>query len=72
MTIRVVRRRGVDAAPPRVLRMRGIASPITGISGCSSSRGPVGSPVPGMTAGSMVGLGVGSMVGVGIGGGAGV
>ena len=38
ITISVVRRRGVEAMPPKVLRMRGIASPIIGIGSSSKSR----------------------------------
>ena len=75
MTIRVVRRRGVDAAPPSVPRIRGMAAPMTGIAGGSKcrriSRG-AGSTA-GNAIGSTVGVAVGAMVGVGIGmGGTGV
>ena len=49
MMISVARRRGLDAMSPRVWRIRGMASPITGTAGRSSSRlvGPsAGSTVP--------------------------
>ena len=69
MTISVVRRRGVDAAPPRVLRIRGMALPMTGIPGRSNSR-PLSrgaGSMAGNATGSRVGVAVGAMVGVGIG-----
>ena len=69
--ISVARRRGLDAMSPRVWRMRGMASPITGTAGRSSSRlvGPsAGSTVP-RVARTAVAVAVGSTVGVTVGAG---
>ena len=82
--ISVARRRGLDAMSPRVWRMRGMASPITGTAGRSNSRlvGPsAGSTVPSVARtavvvaiGSTVGVaaGIGMLVGMGTSVGAGV
>ena len=77
MKMSVARRRGVDAMPPRVSRMRGMASPTKGIAGCSKSRRVVcgaGSavgvevgPIVGAAVGASVDVGVGAVVGVGVG-----
>ena len=67
--ISVARRRGLDAMSPRVWRIRGMASPITGTAGRSSSRrvGRIaGSTVPSV-ARTAVAVGVGVGVGVGLG-----
>ena len=67
MMISVVRRRGVDAAPPKVLRIRGMASPITGTAGRSKSRSASGGVGSTVRIAIGVGAGVSATVGVGVG-----
>ena len=65
MTISVVRLLGVDAIPPRELRIRGIASPIKGTAGCSKSRRS--GCCTGWTVGIAISLTVGAVVGAAVG-----